>query len=152
MECVVFTGLQASGKTTFFRGRFADTHLRLSMDMLRTRHRESLLFEAALAAKQPVVLDNTNPTRADRARYLLPARAARFRTIGFHFAVDVEVCLARNDTRQAATRVPRVGLLGTYKKLEVPSLSEGFDELHYVKCDSAGGFTVEPWSEGGAAA
>ena len=146
----MFTGLQASGKTTFFRGRFADTHLRLSMDMLRTRHREGILFGAALAAKQPVVLDNTNPTRADRARYLPPARAARFGVVGFYFAVDVQACLVRNDARPQATRVPRAGLLGTYKRLEGPSLAEGFDELHYVKVDPAGGFTVEPWSDRGA--
>ncbi len=145
MQCVLFIGLQASGKTTFFRERFADTHVRLSMDMLRTRHREGILFGATLAAKQPVVIDNTNPTRAERARYLRPAKEARFTTTGFYFAIDVEGCLARNADRPDAARVPRAGLLGTHKRLEVPEASEGFDELRYVRLDPAGGFRVDPW-------
>ena len=40
--------------------RFFRTHVRLSLDMLRTRHRERLLFQAYLEAKQSFVIDNTN--------------------------------------------------------------------------------------------
>jgi hypothetical protein len=54
MQLVLFVGVQASGKSTFFRQRFAETHLRLSLDVLRTRHREAILFNACLEAKQPV--------------------------------------------------------------------------------------------------
>ena len=53
MELVLFMGIQATGKSTFFRERFFDTHLRMNLDMLKTRHRESLLFAACLEAKQP---------------------------------------------------------------------------------------------------
>ena len=50
--------------------------------MLRTRHRERLLFETGLSAKQDIVIDNTNPTIKDRARYIIPARQAGFRVTG----------------------------------------------------------------------
>ena len=40
VEAVIFVGLQGSGKSTFYRERFFDTHVRLSLDMLKTRHRE----------------------------------------------------------------------------------------------------------------
>src|SRR4029077_2067989 len=76
MEAIIFVGVQGSGKTTFYRERFFDTHLRISLDMLRTRHREQLLVAACLAAKQPFVIDNTNPLPADRARYIGLAREA----------------------------------------------------------------------------
>ena len=36
MEAVVLCGLQGSGKTTLYRDRFLETHVRLSMDLLRT--------------------------------------------------------------------------------------------------------------------
>ncbi len=45
MEEVIFCGIQASGKTTFYRERFFDTHVRISLDLLRTRRREQLLLE-----------------------------------------------------------------------------------------------------------
>ena len=60
MEAVILVGIQASGKTTFYRERFFETHVRLSLDMLRTRHRERLLVAACVAAQQPFVVDNTN--------------------------------------------------------------------------------------------
>jgi len=35
MELIIFMGLQASGKSTFYRSRFAATHAYVSKDMLR---------------------------------------------------------------------------------------------------------------------
>ena len=39
-EAAVFCGIQGSGKTTFYRARFAATHARINLDELKTRHRE----------------------------------------------------------------------------------------------------------------
>lgn len=64
MEAIIFSGIQASGETSLYRERFFSTYVRLSLDMLRTRRRERLLFEACLAAKQPFIVDNTNTARA----------------------------------------------------------------------------------------
>src|SRR5918998_1033254 len=41
MEAVVLCGVQGSGKTTLYRDRFLDSHVRVSMDLMRTRHREA---------------------------------------------------------------------------------------------------------------
>ena len=65
MELIIFIGCQASGKSTFFKRYFSDTHIRLNLDMLKTRHRERILFQACLAAKQKCVVDNTNPIQAN---------------------------------------------------------------------------------------
>src|SRR6266853_479136 len=81
MEAVIFVGVQGSGKTTFYRDRFFETHVRINLDMLKTRHREQLLLAACLAAKQPFVVDNTNPLPSDRARYIGVAREAGFRKL-----------------------------------------------------------------------
>ena len=48
MEAVIFVGLQAAGKSSFFVERFFQTHVRINMDMLRTRHRERTLTQACL--------------------------------------------------------------------------------------------------------
>lgn len=142
MEAVIFVGIQASGKSTFYRERFFDTHLRISLDLVRTRRRERLLMEACIEAGQRFVVDNTNPTAAERARYLGPARAAGFRTIGYFFAPDPKGSVTRNAARPR--QVPPSGIFGTLKRLEPPSLAEGFDELHVVRVGQAS-FTVEAW-------
>ncbi len=66
MEAIIFIGVQATGKSSFYVQRFLDTHLRLNMDMLKTRHRESVLLRAFIEDKASFVVDNTNPTRKDR--------------------------------------------------------------------------------------
>ena len=95
MELVLFTGIQAAGKSTFFRERFFDTHVRVNLDMLRTRHRERVLFEACLSAKQPLVVDNTNLTREARAGYIEPARRAGFGVVCYYFRSVVAESLER---------------------------------------------------------
>ena len=53
-------GIQGAGKSTFFKERFFDTHVRINLDMLKTRHREAILLDACIRAKQRFVVDNTN--------------------------------------------------------------------------------------------
>jgi hypothetical protein len=43
-EAVLLIGIPGSGKTTFYRERFFNTHVRLSLDLLKTRERESALL------------------------------------------------------------------------------------------------------------
>jgi predicted kinase len=147
VEAIIFVGLQGAGKSSFYRERFFGTHLRLSLDMLRTRPRERRLLQACVEARQRFVVDNTNPTRAERQLYIRPAREAGFRVIGYYFQSRVEDCMRRNERRPADQVVPLKGLLGTAGRMEVPSLSEGFDELHYVRIDEICGFAIEEWRD-----
>lgn len=145
MQAVIFVGLQASGKSTFYKTQLYRTHIRLNLDMLKTRHRELILLTACIEAKQPFVIDNTNPTAIERARYIVPARAAKFEVIGYAFQSSVESALKHNQGRDAAERVPNVAIYSTAKRLEQPDYTEGFDRLHRVTMDGAGGFTISEW-------
>lgn len=145
MEAIIFIGGQAAGKSSFYAQRFRDTHLRLNMDMLRTRHREGILLRAAIEAKAPFVVDNTNPTREERARYIAPARQAGFRVVGYYFRSSLPEMLRRNQERTDKARIPDAGLRATHSRLELPDPSEGFDQLCYVTLDDESGFTVEEW-------
>ncbi|HWX42380.1 MAG TPA: AAA family ATPase [Blastocatellia bacterium] len=85
MEAVIFVGIQATGRSSLYQRFFSDSHLRINLDMLHTRHREEVLLGACIEAKQPLVIDNTNTTVRERARYIEPLQAAGFRIICYYF-------------------------------------------------------------------
>ena len=68
MEAVIFVGLQGAGKSTFYKERFFATHLRINLDMLKTRHRERRLLQLCVETRQPFVVDNTNVLTTERER------------------------------------------------------------------------------------
>jgi predicted kinase len=142
VEVVIFIGGQGSGKSTFYREKFFDTHVRINLDMLRTRNRERLILEACIAAQQSFVVDNTNPLPADRARYIVPARAAGFRAIAYFFTTPLREAMRRNTARKGKQKIPAVAIAGTFKKLQRPTLEEDFDEIHTVELTADDQFLV----------
>lgn len=143
---VILMGLPGSGKSTFYHHRFSGTHIRVNLDMLRTRHREKVLIEACLQTRQPLVVDNTNVSRRERARYILAAKENHFRVEGYLLHESVETCLQRNELRPEGVRVPRVAVLAKKKDLEFPDAEEGFDALFLVRSKD-NEFIVEEWQD-----
>ncbi|MBD0285672.1 MAG: AAA family ATPase [Flavisolibacter sp.] len=144
MEAVLFCGIQASGKTTFYVQRFLKTHIRISLDLLHTRNKEAKLLHFCLSLQQRFVVDNTNPTRKERYKYIEAAKAHKFKIIGYYFHTEVRAAIARNGQRKDKERIPIAGIRGTYKKLELPSYEEGFDALYHVEMTDSG-FEVKQW-------
>ena len=145
MEAVIFIGIQGSGKSTFFKQRFFDSHVRINLDMLRTKHREKLLFEACLEAKQNLVIDKTNLTREDREKYIVTAKSFGFKVVGYYFQTNLEKAIERNNQRTGKAKIPEKGLLGSFKRLQILTFDEGFDELFYVSINGENRFVVEDW-------
>jgi predicted kinase len=148
MEAVVFIGIQGSGKSTFYQQRFFHTHVRINLDMLKTRYRESLFLQACILTRQPFVVDNTNVRTAERAKYIAPAREAGFRVVGYFFETPVKDAIRRNKQRTGRAVIPVAGVVGTHKRLEPPRLGEGFDLLYRVHIDPQDEFVVEEWAPG----
>jgi predicted kinase len=147
VEAVILIGLQGAGKSTFYRARFGATHVQVSLDLLKTRHRERTLLTECLAAQRAIVVDNTNPARADREVYIAAAKRAGYRVAGYYFQSRIDDCQRRNSQRAEGQQVPLLGLLGTARRLELPGFEEGFDELHYVRLAGDGQFVVEEWRD-----
>lgn len=148
---IIFMGLQAAGKTTLYRARFASTHILVSKDLLRNNRRpdrrQTNLIRTALETGRSVVVDNTNPSRADREDIIALAREYDTRIVGYFFEAALDDCLRRNATRTGRARVPEVALFSTQKKLERPSLDEGFDALNAVRTLDDGTFEITPLKE-----
>jgi predicted kinase len=132
LEAIIFVGLQASGKSTFYKQHYFNSHLRISNDLLKTRYREKKLLDICLETGMPFVVDNTNPTRAVRARYIDALKGSKFSIRCLYFRIDLERSLAWNRGRSGAALIPEVGIFDTHKRIELPTLAEGFDTLHYI--------------------
>jgi predicted kinase len=147
MQLVLFSGIQATGKSTFYQQRFFHSHVRLSLDLLRTRHREQRFLQVCLETQMRCVVDNTNPTRAERASYITPARAAGFEIVGYFFQSIAADALVRNRQRPVERQVPDKGIRGTRNRLEIPAPSEGFDKLYYVRVAGNQEFMLTEWQD-----
>jgi predicted kinase len=149
-ELVVLIGLQASGKTTFYREHFSQSHVHVSKDSFRNARnrekRQNALLDEAFREGNSVVLDNTNPSREVRAAAIAIAQRHGALVRGLYFESRPELSIARNANRDRGSRVPEVGLRAVASQLERPSFDEGFARLEYVRIVD-GRFIVEPWVE-----
>lgn len=143
MELIVFIGIPASGKSTFYKQHFFDSHLRLNLDMLKTRTREKILFDACLESKTKIVLDNTNPFKKQRERVILTAKRNNYRVIGYYFCSKVEDAVKRNKVR--VKPIPDIAIYAISKKMQLPALGEGFDTLYSVIIEH-NSFNIKEWS------
>jgi len=146
MELIIFIGLQASGKSSFYKQYFFNSHLRISLDLLNTRNKEAKFLATAFEVQQKIVVDNTNPTVLDRQKYIDSAKLHKYKVIAYFFHSNLTDCLARNALREGKEKINEKGLWATHKKLTPPTYEEGFDELFFVSL-TTNGFTVKNWQE-----
>lgn len=117
---VVLAGLPASGKSTFSDGLVENGFVRLSLDEIRkeiygdasdlgdwkvTRKIIDERFNAALAAKKNIVIDNTHFMRSHRSRVIKIAKEAGY--VDIHVVVmdvTLEECIARNAKRERVVK------------------------------------------------
>lgn len=146
-ELIILVGLQASGKSSFYRRRFAGTHLHLSKDLMPRGARDKgerqlAQVESALAGGTSVVLDDTNPRASDRTALVAMAHRHGARAVAYFFPPKVSDSIRRNAARTPS--VPKVAIFTTLKRLEPPGPGEGFDEIFEVRLAQDGGFSVAP--------
>ena len=136
LELNIFVGLPGSGKSTYYQANFAATHVQVSKDLMKNaRKRDELQLkqiDEALAAGNPVVVDNTNPTPDVRAPLIALGKRHNARVAAYFFDVPVKIAIVRNRQRAGKARVPDVAIFATAKKLKPPSFDEGYDEVHVI--------------------
>ena len=145
MEAIIFCGIQATGKSTFYKAHFFKTHVRISLDLLKTRNRETRFLATCLETSQAFVIDNTNPTKEERAKYIELAKSKKYKVIGYYFQSKISDSLYRNSLREGKENIPEVGVKATFSKLEKPAIEEGFDELFYIEI-SENTFIIKEWT------
>lgn len=142
-KAVIFIGIQASGKTTFYQ-RYYEDHVHISLDELRTRYQERRLLEECVKEKRDLVIDNTDLTKKDRKRYIPLLKENGYHITAVYFRSSVRESLERNSRRER--QVPDLAIKGAAKRLEMPSYEEGFEKICYVSIQEDG-FHIEEWRE-----
>ena len=131
---LIFVGIQGSGKTSFYRScvePFACGWKYVSMDLLHSRRKEEQEIRECVERGLPFVIDNTNPTAAERRRYLDMLAGKGYRVVCCFFRSRVKECVGRNRLRGGT--VPAKAIAATSNRLELPSRDEGYDRMYYVK-------------------
>lgn len=145
-QAIIFMGIQASGKTTFYEQMLADKgYTHISLDVLHTRNREDFLLAECLDNGRSFVVDNTNPEISVREKYIKKAKEYGYQVIGIFFQSKVRDCMRRNEQR--GLKVPQKAIACTSNNLQLPSLDEGFDELYFVSINTNHQFKISPWRE-----
>ena len=148
MEFVMMMGLPGSGKTTYVRETYP-SYVHLNADDIREELFGSAeeqkdtekVFELmrkrtldALAAGKDVVYDATNMSEKRRRRFLKQLPECR-KTI-VCMVVPVEVCKERQKQRDRV--VPDYVIDRMVKSFWMPTKSEGWDEVKFVRKDTDG--------------
>ncbi|WP_298518977.1 hypothetical protein [uncultured Kordia sp.] len=133
MESIIFMGIQASGKTTFYKKHFFDTHIRISLDQLNTKNKQHRFLQTCFDTQSKFVIDNTNPEVETRKEFIEKAKENKYKVIGYYFSSEIQKSIERNKKREGKKRIPEIGIKGTFNKLVLPKFDEGFDELYFVK-------------------
>lgn len=146
-ELVIFVGLPASGKSTFYREKFAKTHQHVSKDLIpnakNRNEKQQQFIEQALKQDKSVVVDNTNPRISDRTPLIALGRRFSAKVIAYYFDCPIRDCVERNRKREGKARVPDVAIYVASKRIEKPQHSEGFDQIYFVQPSSPDGFVVK---------
>lgn len=143
-KMILFTGIQASGKTTFYKTHLEGIYEHISLDILHTRNKERIAIEECIKNGKSFVIDNTNPAKSDREKYISIAKQHDYQVIGYYFKSIINECVIRNEKREGKARVPGCAIANTSNKLELPDYDEGFDSIYYVYMENER-FIVEEW-------
>ena len=128
---VMFIGPHRSGKSYYFNLHYAGKFIHIQSDDCQTKNEEQTMVQNCINRGSDFVIDDTNCYKADRAVYIQSAKEARYRIIGYLFRTQIADHYEQCDyiPEQMCSKIMPVEL----DQLELPSYSEGFDELYYVE-------------------
>jgi bifunctional polynucleotide phosphatase/kinase len=134
---VIMVGAPASGKSYYSLGLESKGFVRINKDTMKTDKVAEKAFNAAFKDGRNIVIDNTNPTKETRAKWIASAKKASYSVtiVWMNFPMAVVEFLDNYriyKNKNQDTHVPAVAMRVYYKKLEAPTQDE-CDSLVEVK-------------------
>ena len=140
--CYVLCGIPASGKSTFSKQlaikynakRYCFDDIPESRNSKKSRQAHHKFWDniSKDLEFQNVVCDDLNVTVESRQLLLEHLSGVECRKIIYVMTTPLEECLKRNEKRQGIERLPEFVIHSLYSILELPTLSEGWDEIIYI--------------------
>lgn len=136
-DIILMVGPPGSGKTSFYH-----TYLKhkgyewINQDALATKAKVQSAVTVALAAGKPCCVDKTNPSSDDRRWFIAAAKKAGATIRCVFFATKPALVTHMNGLRAClpeeltySGRVPDIAVRVFFAKFEMPTASEGFDQV-----------------------
>ena len=133
--CIMMIGSPASGKSTLAKSLLTDAVL-INQDVLKTKAKCLKMFKQAIANGQNIIIDNTNPTVDGRAEYL-SLLYDKYCKVVIHMTVDKHLaqhlnCVRVQRGKGAVKKIPDIAFNVYFKKLQEPTLAEGFSAIYHM--------------------
>ncbi|XP_045477062.1 uncharacterized protein F21D5.5 [Harmonia axyridis] len=133
-DIILMVGSQGSGKSHFCKTELIPkNYVHINRDMLKSWEKCVLMLEECIRKKKNAVIDNTNPDKASRKKYIDVAKKYNVQCRCFVMSISFEHCRHNNKFRGLTDKSHEVigdMLLYSYRKnVEPPDLSEGFSEI-----------------------
>eukprot|EP01127_Copromyxa_protea_P000063 TRINITY_DN1005_c0_g1_i2.p1 TRINITY_DN1005_c0_g1~~TRINITY_DN1005_c0_g1_i2.p1 ORF type:complete len:542 (+),score=105.58 TRINITY_DN1005_c0_g1_i2:2337-3962(+) len=137
-EMILNIGPPASGKSTFTKKfLIPNGYMWINQDTYKTAEKCYTFASQALADKRSVAIDNTNPDRKSREKWITLAKQYNIPVRVLLFDTPLEVAHHLNKYREKLTdgqtaAVPEIAYAVFKSRYEAPELSEGIQEITKV--------------------
>lgn len=144
MKFILCIGIPGSGKSTCIANNFPTANV-ISPDHYIGYTKESpwtfdsaknawktadrLLDEALKRGDELIIFDATFPKAKKRKKYIDKGIKNGFEVVALFCPIPLKISLARNEMRDKFRAVPKATILDMNKRLEEPTLEEGFTEI-----------------------
>ena len=127
LHCIIFCGLAASGKSTFYRNHFKNDYVHVNMDNEKSLSKCVTLAKKCFISKKNCVIDNTNVDKANRAKWIKLCQEHCVIPILFYFQLPLQHIFHNCTYRKlldSSNTVNEVIIYTQNKKIECPTVEE----------------------------
>lgn len=110
--------------------------MRVNNDTLKTPAKCLEVAKESVIAGKSVCIDNTNKSKANRLDFIKLAKEYKLPVRAVFFEMEKLICLKNNQMRKDnqhrlhfSNKVPKIAIHVWFKNLEVPEMSEGYDDI-----------------------
>lgn len=140
---IIMVGMPGCGKSSL--SNKLDNYVRINMDSLKTMNKCLTMCESLLKTNQNIIIDNTNPDKKSRSKYIELAKTYNYKIIIIKFETTEEICKHNIKYRliKGGANIPEI-VFRVYKKYYeeptddegeiisyLPNYLENKDELYY---------------------
>lgn len=133
-QVIIMVGSQGSGKSSFVNSYLKPLkYIIVNRDSLGTWQKCLSVMKSGLDSGASVVVDNTNPDKESRSKYINEARKHGVRCVAVHMNISKEHAKHnikfRELTDPSHVPIPDLIINSYFTKFQPPEAEEGFDEI-----------------------